>query len=170
MKSMITQESSHSVRQILVVDDSRDDFVLLSLAFKRSRFPLTLHHVTDGLDCMTFLHKNGPWTDVPTPDLILVDLNMPRMNGAKVLTAIMDDDALRHLPVIVLSTSSAPDEIAEMYRLGCRTFIVKPVDFERFLEIVRTVVDYWFTVAALPREASNRKQQPSPVKNDQFTA
>jgi two-component system, chemotaxis family, response regulator Rcp1 len=154
--------------RILVVDDNEDEIVLLRTAFKMSRLPFTLHHVKDGLDCMAFLHKDAPWTDVPTPDLILLDLNMPRMNGAQVMAAITEDAKLRELPMIVFSTSSTPDEIAQMYRLGCTSFIVKPVAFDRLMEVVRSLVNYWFTVAALPGEPTTRKEQLSLALHDRL--
>jgi chemotaxis family two-component system response regulator Rcp1 len=163
---MIGQATSHGAGEILIVDDNHDDFVLMKMAFKRSRVPLNLRHVTDGLDCLTFLHKEEAWANVPTPDLILLDLNMPRMSGPDVLKAMMEDEELRHLPVIVFSTSTNPDEIGEMYRLGCRSFIVKPVDFERLIQIVDTLIDYWFTVVALPGEVSRRKKPVATGMND----
>jgi CheY-like chemotaxis protein len=148
---MIASDINHPVKQILIVEDSYDDVVLLQMAFKQVGLSVTLHHVVDGLDCMSFLRKNGSWTNAPTPDLILLDLNMPRMNGTEVLKAIMGDAELRHLPVIVFTTSPNPGEIDEMYRLGCKSFIVKPIDFERLMHITRTLVEYWFTLASLPR-------------------
>ncbi len=99
---------------------------------------------------MAFLRKEGQYIDVPTPDLILLDLNMPRKNGREVLTAMMSDEILRYLRVVVLSTSSNDEEILKMYKLGCSSYIVKPVDFERFLAIVRSLAEYWFTIVMLP--------------------
>ena len=112
-----------------------------------------LHHVTD-VDCMAFLRKEGEYVDVPTPDLILLDLNMPRKNGREVLTEMMADEILSYLRVVVLSTSSNDEEILKTYKLGCSSYIVKPVDFERFLVIVRSLAEYWFAVVVLPPKIS----------------
>jgi CheY-like chemotaxis protein len=155
---MIAPETNQAIKQILIVEDSYDDVVLMKMALKQSGPSVTLHHVAEGLDCMTFLRKGGPWTDAPTPDLILLDLNMPRMNGVDVLKTIMEDCELCHLPVIVFSTSQNPDEVEEVYRLGCRSFIVKPINFDRLMQIVRTLVEYWFTVVALPTRLENRNR------------
>jgi CheY-like chemotaxis protein len=153
-RSKGNERSGDGTWQILLVDDNEDEVVLMRKAFKMAESPFTLNHVKDGLDCMTFLQKSGQWTGARTPDLILLDLNMPRMNGRQVLAAMMEDEKLRHLPIIVLSTSSNPEEIVQMYKLGCRSYITKPLDFARLQEIVRSLVHYWFTVVALPTESS----------------
>jgi len=140
--------------QILVVEDNDDDVELLRLGLGMSRLPFSLHHVKDGVDCMALLRKESGYANMPTPDLILLDLNMPRKNGREVLREMMADETLRYLPVIVLTTSSDDEEILKMYKLGCRSYIVKPVDFDRFLEIVRSLVEYWFGVVNLPTEIS----------------
>jgi two-component system response regulator len=115
-----------------------------------TELPFNVHHVKDGVDCMAFLRKEGKYVNVPTPDLILLDLNMPRKNGREVLTEMATDDILCYLRVIVLSTSSNDEEILNAYKLGCSSYIVKPVDFERFLVIMRLVAEYWFKVVMLP--------------------
>jgi len=123
---------------------------LTRLAFEMCNLPFRVHHVKDGVDCMAFLRKDGEYVDVPTPDLILLDLNMPRKNGSEVLTEMRSDEILSYLRVVVLSTSSNDEEILKTYKLGCSSYIVKPVDFERFLAIVRSLAEYWFTVVLLP--------------------
>jgi two-component system, chemotaxis family, response regulator Rcp1 len=140
--------------QILLVEDNNNDVELTCLAFEMSGLPLSMHHVKDGVDCMAFLRKEGEYANVPTPDLVLLDLNMPRKNGREVLTEMMADESLRNLRVIVLSTSSNDEEILKMYKLGCSSYIVKPVDFERFLVVVRSLAEYWFTVVMLPPKMS----------------
>ena len=151
---MDSKHTNSRPAQILVVEDNDDDVELSRIGFEMSKMPFSLHRVRDGVDCMAFLRKEGEYANVPTPDLILLDLNMPRKNGREVLIEMMADNALCHLPVIVLSTSSDDEEILKMYKLGCRSYIVKPVDFDRFLEIVRSLVEYWFTVVNLPPEIS----------------
>ena len=151
---MDSKQTSSRPAQILLVEDTKNDVELTRVAFEMSRLPFHVHHVKDGVDCMAFLHKEGEYVNVPTPDLILLDLNMPRKNGREVLTEMMADEILCYLRVIVLSTSSNDEEILKAYKLGCSSYIVKPVDFERFLVIVRSVAEYWFTVVMLPPKIS----------------
>ena len=99
---------------------------------------------------MAFLRKQPPYADAPTPDLILLDLNMPVMDGREVLAEIVNDEALRHLPVVVLTTSYEAEDVHKMYQLRCNSYITKPVDFEKFVEAVRKLEDYWLTVVVLP--------------------
>ncbi len=151
---MDSKQPSARPAQVLLVEDNNNDVELTRLAFEMSNLAFRLHHVNDGVDCMAFLRKEGQYIDVPTPDLILLDLNMPRKNGREVLTAMMSDEILRYLRVVVLSTSSNDEEILKMYKLGCSSYIVKPVDFERFLAIVRSLAEYWFTIVMLPPKVS----------------
>lgn len=147
---MDSKQTNSRPAQILLVEDNNNDVELTRLAFELSELPFKVHHVKDGVDCMAFLRKEGEYVNVPTPDLILLDLNMPRKNGREVLAEMMADETLCYLRVIVLSTSSNDEEIFKAYRLGCSSYIVKPVDFDRFLVIVRSLAEYWFTVVMLP--------------------
>ena len=121
---MDSKQPSGRPAQVLLVEDNNNDVELTRLAFEMSNLAFRLHHVNDGVDCMAFLRKEGQYIDVPTPDLILLDLNMPRKNGREVLTAMMSDEILRYLRVVVLSTSSNDEEILKMYKLGCSSYIV----------------------------------------------
>ena len=136
--------------EVLLVEDNENDLELTRIGFKKSKLLLNLHHVKDGMECMEFLRKQGAYADAPRPDLILLDLNMPRMNGQEVLAEIVADEALCNLPVIVLTTSTGDEEIVKMYKLRCSSYIAKPVDFEQFLRVVQSLADYWFTVVVLP--------------------
>lgn len=136
--------------EILIVEDNEDDVELMRISFRRSRFAANLHHVTNGEDCMAFLRREGEWAGVPRPDLILLDLNMPRMGGREVLNEIVHDPELRNIPVVVLTTSDAEPDVSAAYELRCSSYIVKPVDFERFVKVVQGITDYWFTLAVLP--------------------
>jgi two-component system response regulator len=109
-----------------------------------------MHRVEDGEQCMFFLRKQGKYANAPTPDLILLDLNLPVMDGREVLVEIVADDQLRQLPVVILTTSEAEQDILKMYKLRCSSYIVKPVDFNQFLRVVRGIGKYWFTVVVLP--------------------
>ncbi|MGA2600063.1 MAG: response regulator [Bryobacteraceae bacterium] len=136
--------------EILLADDSENEAELTRIGFKKSGLRHNLHHVLNGVECLAFLRKQGEYAKVPAPDLLLLDLNMPIMNGREVLAEIMSDENLRSIPVLILSTSGQDEEILKMYKLGCRSYIVKPVDFNRFLQIVRSLVEYWFNVVVLP--------------------
>lgn len=136
--------------EILLVEDNENDVLLTQLGFKQAKLAVNFHHVPDGEQCMAFLRKQDKYAAVPTPDIILLDLNMPRMDGREVLAAISGDEKLRHLPVVILTTSSAEQEILKMYKLRCSSYIIKPVDFEQFVRVIRQFSDYWFTVVVLP--------------------
>jgi two-component system, chemotaxis family, response regulator Rcp1 len=147
---MINNLTNTRPAEILLVEDNENDVELTRIGFKKSRLLLNLHHARDGVECMEFLHKQGAYADAPRPDLILLDLNMPRMNGQEVLAEIVANEALRNLPVIVLTTSTDDEEILKMYNLRCSSYIAKPVDLDQFLRVVQSLADYWFTVVVLP--------------------
>ena len=136
--------------EILLAEDREDDALLTREAFRRSGREVNLHHVENGLECMAFLRREGRHAQAPAPDLLLLDLNMPLMGGREVLAAIVSDERLKHLPVIVLTTSDADADVLGMYRLRCSSYITKPVDFDRFLKVVSTLAEYWMTLAVLP--------------------
>lgn len=136
--------------EILLVEDNQDDVLLTRRGFDLTDLPVNLHHVENGEECMAFLHKAGSYAEAPTPDLILLDLNMPVMDGREVMAELVADERLRCLPVVVLTTSADERDILDMYRLRCSSYIVKPVDFDRFLEAIQSLGHYWFTVAILP--------------------
>jgi two-component system, chemotaxis family, response regulator Rcp1 len=135
---------------ILLVEDNDNDVELTRQGFRMSKLVIDLHHVQDGEECMAFLRKQGNYADAPVPDIILLDLNMPRMDGREVLTEISRDESLRHLPVIILTTSQEEQEILKMYQLRCSSYIVKPVNFNQFLRAIQSFSDYWLTVVVLP--------------------
>jgi CheY-like chemotaxis protein len=147
---MNTALASRRAAEILLVEDNENDVILTRLAFRQAKLATHLQHVKDGEQCMAFLRKQGAYTDAPTPDIILLDLNMPRMDGREVLTEISEDENLCHLPVVILTTSSAEQEILKMYKLRCSSYIVKPVDFEQFIRVVRQFANYWLEVVVLP--------------------
>lgn len=139
--------------EVLLVEDNMGDILLTREGFKRSSFPVNLHHVENGEDCLSFLKKEGSFADAPTPDLILLDLNMPVMDGREVMKVLVADARFRHVPVVVLTTSANEQDIQEMYELRCSTYIVKPLDFEEFQRIIQVIAEYWFTIATLPGTA-----------------
>ncbi len=137
--------------EILLVEDNLDDVELTREGFKRSKLAMTLHHVENGRECMAFLRKADPYVHAPTPDLILLDLNMPVMSGYEVMQEISEDPALRRLPVIILTSSVDESDVLKMYQLRCSSYIDKPIDFNKFATVVAEIERYWFTVVVLPR-------------------
>jgi len=136
--------------EILMVDDSMGDVRLAQEALKEARVGNRLSVVHDGEQAMAFLRREDGYGDAPRPDLVLLDLNMPRMDGREVLAQIKGDPDLRSIPVVVLTTSEAEADIVKAYDLHANAYITKPVDLEAFLDAVRVVEEFWLTVVRLP--------------------
>lgn len=137
--------------QVLMVDDDPSDVLLTQECFESTGFPVKLHHAANGEECLAFLRREGRYAAAPTPDLILLDINMPKMNGHQVMEELLADERLRHLPVVVLSTSSGSSDIQSMLRRRCNSYIVKPIDLDSFQEVIRRLCEYWFTFPELRR-------------------
>lgn len=142
--------STQSSHIILLVEDNIDDVDLTRESFRRTRRNIEIRHVDDGDKALQFLRKQGSYADAPTPDIVLLDLNMPNMDGREVLMEIAKDDQLKRLPIIILSTSSSAADLLTCYQLGCRSYLVKPVDFNHFQELVNQLCLYWFDTTRLP--------------------
>ena len=136
--------------EVLLAEDREDDALLTREAFRRSGRPVNVHHVENGLECLAFLRKEDRHAQAPTPDLVLLDLNMPLMGGREVLAAIVAEERLKHLPVVVLTTSDADADVLDMYRMRCSSYVTKPVDFDRFLKVISVLAEYWTTLVVLP--------------------
>jgi two-component system, chemotaxis family, response regulator Rcp1 len=136
--------------EILLVEDNPGDVRLTREALKDAKVANTLHVVEDGVSALDFLHRLPPFSDVPRPDLILLDLNLPRKNGREVLAEIKSDDKLKSIPVVILTTSQAEEDVLRAYNLHANCYITKPVDFTQFTTIVRTIEDFWLTIVTLP--------------------
>lgn len=136
--------------EILLVEDNPGDVRLMQEALKDNKLRNNLSVVSDGIEAMRFLRREGHYADAPRPDLVLLDLNLPRLDGREVLKQIKDDDALKRIPVVVLTTSKAEEDIVKSYDLHANCFITKPVDLDRFIQIVRAIEDFWFTMVKLP--------------------
>ncbi|RMF44727.1 MAG: response regulator [Planctomycetota bacterium] len=139
-----------AVMQLLLVEDNEDEALITQAAFQRQRVPVRIDHVADGRTCLTYLRREKPFERATLPDLVLLDLNMPGMDGRQVMATIASDARLRYLPVIVLTTSSAPDDVLEMYRMRCNSYIVKPIDLSRLEAIAARIIDYWTGASTLP--------------------
>lgn len=136
--------------EILLVEDSPGDVRLTQEALREAQVDNRLHVVRDGEAALQFLRREPPFAGAPRPDLILLDLNLPRKDGREVLREVKSDPSLRRIPVIVLTTSQAEDDVVTVYDLSANCLICKPVDFERFLEVVRTLEDFWLATVKLP--------------------
>ncbi len=150
---MTSNVTTHKVIDVLLVEDNENDAFFTREAFDADGPGVNLHHVDNGMKCLQFLRRQGEYADAPTPDLILLDINMPVMDGREALAEIVEDDELRHLPVIVLTTSRAKADIHYMYALRCSSYVVKPVDFDYFVQMIREIKKYWFDLAVLPAPA-----------------
>jgi CheY-like chemotaxis protein len=138
--------------EILLVEDSPGDARLTQEALREGRVPNNLRVVPDGIEALAFLRREGRYAAASRPDLILLDLNLPRMDGRQVLATIKADESLRRIPVIVLTTSRDERDIRRSYDLHANCYIAKPVDFDQFIDVVRAIEGFWLTIATLPGE------------------
>ncbi len=135
---------------ILLVEDNPGDVRLTREAFKEGKVRNLLIVASDGIEAMSMLRRQGAHSDAPRPDLILLDLNVPRMDGRQVLAEIKGDPDLRRIPVVVLTTSKAEEDILRTYDLNANCYITKPVDFDKFLTVVKSIDQFWLTIVNLP--------------------
>lgn len=136
--------------QILLVEDNPGDIRLTQEALKESTNANELYVVKDGVEAIEFLKRKGKYAQQPTPDIILLDLNLPRKDGREVLAEIKSDENLKMIPIIILTTSDAESDIQKSYKLHANCFITKPVDLDQFIYIIRQIETYWFSVVKLP--------------------
>jgi CheY-like chemotaxis protein len=136
--------------EILLVEDSPGDVMLTREALRDAKVHNALHTVRDGVEAMAFLRREPPYADAPRPDLVLLDLNMPRMDGREVLEAIKRDAELRRIPVVVLTTSASDEDVLEAYNLAANCYVTKPVDLDQFLRVIQAIDDFWLTLVRLP--------------------
>jgi CheY-like chemotaxis protein len=140
----------------LLADDNESDAELTRLAFDQSVHSVELRVVCDGEQCLSFLNKSGPFVDASTPDLLLLDLHMPRLGGIEVLERLLPEQMAR-IPVVVLTTSDNADDITAAYRLGCKGYFIKPVGFAAFVDMIKTIQDYWLECATHPSHAGDEQ-------------
>jgi CheY-like chemotaxis protein len=138
------------VVDVLLVEDDDGDVLMTREAFEHHKIRNKLHVVRDGEEALQFLHREGPYTDAPRPGLILLDLNLPRRDGREVLAELKADRELRVIPVVVLTTSEAEEDIVRSYSLHANAYVSKPVDFDRFIDVIRQIDDFFVTVVKLP--------------------
>jgi CheY-like chemotaxis protein len=136
--------------EILLVEDNPGDVRLTMEALKEGRFANVINVAVDGFEAMAFLRREGKYANAPKPDLILLDLNLPKKNGREVLAEIKMDSNLKRIPVVILTSSQAEIDIVATYNLHANCYITKPVDFDQFISVVRSIEDFWFAVVKLP--------------------
>ena len=146
----MSAEGGARLAHILLVEDSVEDAMLAQEALKDAKVANELHIVRDGEAAMAFLRRQGEFADTPRPDLVLLDLNLPRKDGREVLSEMKDDSGLRRIPVVVLTTSSSDRDVLRAYDAHVNAYIRKPISFEQLVEAVKTMDDFWFGVVTLP--------------------
>jgi chemotaxis family two-component system response regulator Rcp1 len=139
--------------EVLLVEDSPGDVRLTREAFRDAKVHIKLHVASDGTKAMAFLNREGEYANAPRPDLILLDLNLPKKDGRQVLEEIKESLVLKSIPVVILTTSSSEADILKSYMLHANCYITKPVGLEGFLKVVRSIDNFWLSVVKLPREA-----------------
>jgi CheY-like chemotaxis protein len=136
---------------VLLVEDDPGDVLMTQEAFEHHKLRNQLHVVPDGVEALAFLRREGEHADAPRPGLVLLDLNLPRKDGREVLQEVKADESLRSIPIVVLTTSQAEEDILRSYDLHANAYVAKPVDFERFIEVIRQIDDFFVSVVKLPR-------------------
>jgi CheY-like chemotaxis protein len=135
---------------VLLVEDDPGDTLMITEAFAENKVRNRLSTVTDGVEALAFLRREGRYAEAPRPDLVLLDLNLPRKDGREVLEEIKDDPQLRTIPVVVLTTSEAEEDILRSYQLAANAYITKPIDLNEFIAVVRSIENFWLSIVRLP--------------------
>ena len=138
--------------EILLVEDNTGDARLAREALRDAKVANHLSWVADGVEALAFLRRQDSYLTAPRPDLILLDLNLPRKDGREVLSEIKGDEKLKRIPVVILTTSQAEEDILKAYHLNANCYITKPVDLDQFIKVVKTIEDFWLTIVKLPSE------------------
>ena len=147
---MEPNESSLHPIEILLVEDNPGDSRLAKEALKESKLKNNLYVAEDGVEAMNFLYKTGKYSKMPRPDLVILDLNLPKKDGREVLAEIKNDDNLKRIPVVILTISKAEEDIFKTYNLHANCYVTKPLDLDQFMKVVRSIEDFWLTIVKLP--------------------
>jgi len=150
----MSMEKMREPIEVLLVEDNLADVRLAREAFQNNQVSVRLNVVGDGVEAMAFLYRKGNYENAPRPDLILLDLNLPRKDGREVLEEVKGDGGLKRIPIVILTTSTAEKDILRTYDSHANCFITKPVDFDQFLTVVKTIENFWLNVVKLPKEGS----------------
>jgi two-component system, chemotaxis family, response regulator Rcp1 len=139
--------------EILLIEDSPSDVALTIEALKTGRIGNNLNRVADGVEAMEYLRQQGRFAQSPRPDLIMLDLNLPKKDGREVLRELKNDPSLKFIPIIVLTTSRADKDVLQSYELNANCYITKPVDFQQFIDVIKSIEHFWLSVVTLPHRA-----------------
>ncbi len=150
MMTVMTNDAGYELVDVLLVEDDEGDVLMTREAFEHYKIRNTLHVVTDGEQALQFVRQAGDFADAPRPGLIMLDLNLPRRDGLEVLAELKADPELRVIPVVILTTSQAEEDIIRSYSLHANAYVTKPVDFERFIDVIRQIDDFFVSVVKLP--------------------
>lgn len=142
--------------EILLVEDNPGDVRLTIEALKESKILNNLNIVADGIEAMDYLFRKGEYRNRPHPDLIILDLNLPKKDGREILAEIKEEELLKRIPVVILTTSEADEDIIMTYNLHANCYITKPVSIEKFIKVVKSIGDFWFTIVKLPPDGKNQ--------------
>jgi CheY-like chemotaxis protein len=151
-RTSVMKKSGIMPIEVLLVEDNPGDVLLTRIALEDSKISVNLNVVEDGVEAMAFLRKQAKYTTAPHPDIVLLDLNLPKKDGREVLAEIKADENLKRIPVVILTTSQSEEDILKAYNLSANCYITKPVDFDQFVKIVRSIEDFWFAIVKLPPE------------------
>ena len=141
---------NYKLIDILVVEDNPGDALLIREVLKSNKIYNTLNIVKDGEEAMDFLYRKGKFAEAPQPDLILLDLNLPKMDGRQVLAKIKSDDKLKQIPVVIMTMSQAEEDILKSYKLHANCYVTKPINLDQFVKVVESIEDFWFSLVKLP--------------------
>jgi CheY-like chemotaxis protein len=150
MMTAMTDDADFQIVDVLLVEDDEGDVLMTREAFEHYKIRNTLHVASDGEQALQFVRRTGEYVDAPRPGLIMLDLNLPRRDGLAVLAELKADPELRVIPVVILTTSQAEEDIVRSYSLHANAYVTKPVDFERFIEVIRQIDSFFITVVKLP--------------------
>ena len=148
--NMMANRATVKQIEILLVEDNEGDIGLVEEVFHEAKIRNNLHVAEDGEEAMLFLRKKEKFLDAPRPDIILLDLNLPKKDGREVLKEVKEDDKLKRIPVVVLTTSKAEEDILKSYDLHANSYITKPVNFDQFIKVIKSIEDFWLDVVKLP--------------------
>lgn len=143
------QNGLHKI-DILIVEDNKGDARLIREIFNESKLYNSLYFVSDGVEAMDFLRKIGKYANMPLPDLIILDLNLPKKDGREVLMEIKQDENLKHIPIVIMTISQADEDIIKSYNLHANCYVTKPIDLTQFMKVVKSIENFWFTIVKLP--------------------
>ena len=146
------EDSANKSIDILIVEDNSGDARLMTEVLKDNRISNNLYVVKDGVEAMNFLYKKAPFSEVPYPDLIILDLNLPKKDGREVLAEIKSDNDLKKIPVVIMTSSQSQEDILKTYNLHANCYITKPIDLNQFMKVVKSIEDFWFTIVKLPEK------------------